>query len=185
MRTVTKLLMTMLLAFGLTTQASAKHHGGEHQGKHGFNPEHMIQKMTKKLSLNEQQASYLEQVVNKMAEHHADKQHGPMPISPEQAQSLLAKEAFDQAQALQLVEQHITVMRQHSSEMIPLVAQFTDSLNAEQREKLAKWYAKRGHKMSRHKGGKKGKRHHDNADMMYDDNGDDSNYSNYSNEKKQ
>lgn len=147
MTRLTRLIVTLLITLGLSSIAVAKHHAGEP----GLNNDRIMHKMSQKLDLSEDQSAQLQQVLDKMTDFHQSRAHARLPMSAENMQQLLSTDRFDQAKASQLVEQRIDEMRAHSAQMIPLIAQFTDSLEPQQRVKLSHWLEKKGNHVKRHR----------------------------------
>jgi Spy/CpxP family protein refolding chaperone len=126
-----KILLASLLS--IVTFGSVAAFSG---GQHCFNPEKraafMVKRMTHKLDLNETQVTHLKAVQQLMSQHHkAKKEQGRGELL-----SLLDAPELDQNQALSLLENRTEQIKQNAPEMIAAIADFTNSLSAEQRTEL-------------------------------------------------
>jgi len=101
----------------------------------GFNPEKraefMLKRVTSKLDLNEAQASNLKAVQTQFMQHRKEHQNGRTELV-----ALLDTPTLDQDKALSLVKQRSEMMKEKAPTMIALIADFTNSLNDEQRGEL-------------------------------------------------
>ena len=128
------LLASVLSMFTLGSIAAIANPGGF--GMHGAGSEKraefMIKRMTSKLDLNETQAEKLKAVQQQFAERRKamkNNQRGEF-------LALLDAPELNQTQALSLLENRGEQIRQNAPEMIAAIAEFTNSLNNDQREKL-------------------------------------------------
>lgn len=142
-------LISVVTLGGLVTYASAGKHCGERGGMHGKKAEFMIKRISSKLDLNDAQKQKLEAVKTTMMEQMKSHQEN----HPKQKiKELLSAPKLDQEKAVSMVNERSEKMKQAAPKMIATIAEFTDSLNAEQRAEMQKMMEKFGKHRGKHFG---------------------------------
>lgn len=121
-----------------------------HQQKDGFGPpdraEAMVEKVTKRLELNEFQKEKLERFAEAMNNMRQGRKEGRGQHRQE-LMGLLDTSTLDRGRAMELLDEKHRVFKQHMSELVNTFADFSDSLDAGQRAELKEILAQR---MERH-----------------------------------
>ncbi|HYP82655.1 Spy/CpxP family protein refolding chaperone [Variovorax sp.] len=112
----------------------------------------MIGKVADRLDLDATQRSKLDALAEKLhAQRMALRAAGGSGEPRAQVEALLAGPRFDQAAALRLVDEKTQALRAGSGELIAATAEFYDSLNAAQQQKVRDFVERRGRgRWSRH-----------------------------------
>ncbi|MEY4748772.1 MAG: hypothetical protein RIQ60_986 [Pseudomonadota bacterium] len=106
--------------------------------------QHMLDRATRELSLDDAQKQRLATVLDKMAAHRTAMMGKPGEDPRAKARALMAGSTFDRAGAQALVDQKAGAMRSAAPEMISAFGDFFDGLKPEQQQKLRAWMDKRG-----------------------------------------
>lgn len=139
MKRSSKIIIAILATIGISSAVYAK---GECAGNFEKRGEHMFNKVSKKLDLNETQQVNLtalqDKVKTKMQALHQNK--------TQRKETLLALlgDEFDQTQAMSLLKARSSKMNDNAPEMVAAFANFYDSLDATQQEKVRQFMSKRG-----------------------------------------
>ncbi len=130
MKKHTKIVLSGLTVVGLIV-AAASYAGGEYCRYGGG----ITERISQSLQLNEQQEEQLDIIALKMRkmkrEHHQKHQQGR-----KQLVALLDAEQLDQGKALALYQKKHREMEVKAPEIISVMAEFTDTLSAEQKQKI-------------------------------------------------
>jgi protein CpxP len=112
----------------------------------------MVEKVADRLELDATQRSKLDALAQKIhAQRMALRAAGGSGEPRAQVEALLAGPRFDQAGAQRLVDEKTQALRAGSSDLIAATAEFYDSLNAAQQQKVRDFIERRGHgRWSRH-----------------------------------
>lgn len=110
--------------------------GAEWQGR-------MVDRVAGKLDLNEAQKQKLSSLADKMREQRQALTAGGAGPRAEM-QKLVAGASFDKAGAQALIDEKIAAVRTKSPEVIAAMADFYDSLNPEQQQKVREFMQRRG-----------------------------------------
>jgi len=152
MKTSTKIIIATVTTFGIASGVFAF---GAHKFKNMSmhdKAEMINERVSSRLDLNETQETKLETLTDRMATlvQEAKNKSGNHKAM---ISSFINDQPLDQAAILEKINSKTSVINQHAPEMVGLLANFVDSLNAEQKEEIKEMMEKR---FSRH-----GK-HHDN-----------------------
>jgi len=141
-------IIITLAIFGILLLAGAaiakQHHqdGKNHSAR-------MMERISEQLNLNEQQQTKLSQFSDKWQAMRKEKRGGRKE-GRQELMSLLDSATLDRDKALTLLDERHQTFKHHMQGMVDSFAEFSDSLDATQREGLKEIFAKR---MKRHKGG--------------------------------
>ncbi len=132
----------LAVVLGVLTLGAFTAYAGSGHGcggwKHGGDPEKraafMEKRMTKKLDLNESQVAKLKTVQQIFIDFHKQRKEN----TRQELLSLLDAPELDQSKALSLLEDRGAQIRKTAPQMIAAIAEFTNSLSDEQREKMKK-----------------------------------------------
>jgi len=137
---IVALITVSLLVFG--GMAFAKYRGGcsSPDGRMGW----MAGRISSQLSLDAPQQERLSDLLNRFSGLRQD-----LRLTREQGRDeisrLISAPRLDRDQARSMLEQRQELLSQKGPEIIEAVAEFTDSLNPEQREQLVAWMNSRRH----------------------------------------
>jgi Spy/CpxP family protein refolding chaperone len=106
--------------------------------------QHMLDRATRELSLDEAQKQRLATLLDKMAAQRSAVMGGPQDDPRAKTRALLAGSTFDRAGAQALVDQKTGAMRSAAPELISAFGDFFDGLKPEQQQKVRVWMDKRG-----------------------------------------
>jgi len=102
----------------------------------GFGPEHRLEfvmkRFTNKLDLNAEQSEKLSLIKQQLMKRHQERHQNHRA----QLLALLDEPVLDQQKAFALLQNQMQQVKQNAPVMIAAMAEFTDSLNNEQRAKL-------------------------------------------------
>jgi len=135
MKTYTKIILTVVTTLGITGGALA-------YGIHSFGnmsmtdkAEMVNQKVTSKLSLNEEQKQKFSTLSKRMVTlvQQARSQSGDHKAM---LQGLISDQPLDQAALLERINLKTSMINQHAPEMVTLLANFVDSLDSDQKSDL-------------------------------------------------
>ncbi|SMN02342.1 hypothetical protein SPONN_871 [uncultured Candidatus Thioglobus sp.] len=138
---------------GFTGSAAVYYRHYDDDGFSDLLTRHLKKNLTKKLTLNETQKVELNQLTESLATtFKAGKKsfRALRTTGLNDILSLLEANKLDQEEALKMVQAHLATIESHAKEMISSAADFTDSLTAEQREKLKKIIERRVSKRRNH-----------------------------------
>lgn len=132
MKRQTKIILAAVTAVTIASTTVVMAGGG-----HGKMGDRMISKITKKLDLNEQQATALDSLHSELRETR-ELMRGNLGADGQTLGDLLGAETFDQGAALEMITTRTTALQAQGPELVAAAAQFLDGLNAEQKEELSK-----------------------------------------------
>ncbi len=138
----TKVILASLLSLGVVGGVAAMQ-GGEQCGWRGEKMGHMVERVSEKLELNEAQREKLEAVRNEMSDLR-DQHKNSRGERRTEMLSLLDADTLDRDRAFSIFEARHSEMQEAARGMIATMADFTDSLSAEQRAELKTMMAERG-----------------------------------------
>jgi len=121
-------------------------------GKGGFMSERMVSRISSKLDLNDAQKQNLETLKNVLVAQKAKKKETNTRAD---LISLLSAPVLDETKALSIMEEKVKERQAAAPAIVSAIANFTNSLNDEQRAKLVTMTEK----MSKRRGGKRGHGH--------------------------
>ncbi len=130
------LTTVMVLLFGIMSFANAAHHETAPDAapeKMGQMTGHMVEMMTAKLDLNEDQVSLLNALRDKIGEIHSAKSTNKTEAR-ETLLELMAAPTLDQKAMFNTVKSNSGDFEDIAKEYIPVLAAFTDSLSEDQKE---------------------------------------------------
>ncbi|MCB1876816.1 MAG: periplasmic heavy metal sensor [Chromatiales bacterium] len=133
------IVLALIGVVGAAGAAWAKHNG---YCSGGDRMQHIADRITRKLDLNEQQQAKLKALVDTAREMRGERQAGKAQMR-ERVDSLLAASALDREQVLALIGERQQVFAANKERLVNAFADFSDSLNAEQRGELAQMIGKR------------------------------------------
>ena len=146
MNTFTKVAIGVVATAGLVIGA------GAYAGKHfsdGMKGDFVIYKLEKELDLSTAQVDRLKNIQGYMkAKHESHDRAAGKAIMID----LLKAPQLDQAQVLTMMDEKMQSMRDQAPEMLGKVAEFTDSLNPEQRTELVEMVENFSGRMGKHRG---------------------------------
>lgn len=146
MNTFTKIAIGVVATAGLVIGAGA--YAGKHFS-HGMKGDFMIYKLEKELDLSTEQVDRLKNIQNyvktKREAHDHDAKKAKMI-------ELLKAPELNQAQVLSMLDEKMQSMRDQAPEILGKIADFTDSLNAEQRTELLEMIENFSGRMGKHRG---------------------------------
>lgn len=142
MKRNTKIIFAAIAAFTIGTATVAVAGGG-----HGHMGERIVNKITKKLDLNEQQVASLESLKLEISETR-ELMHGD--TNKQMLKDLIGADTFDQGAAMEMITKRTTAMQTQGPELVAATAQFLDGLNAEQKQEVRdlmdRWGSRKGHR---------------------------------------
>lgn len=130
-KTLIIVLVASVIVVLVGSVAWAKHRGYCRMG----GPERMVEHVTDRLDLNETQKGKLETFGQSLARLR-DQWRQKRREGKTELLSLLESPSLDRDKAAALLEQHHLAWRERGRELMDQFAEFSDSLSAEQREKL-------------------------------------------------
>jgi periplasmic protein CpxP/Spy len=134
MNTPTRYVVTLLGAVGIAMAVSACSHGYRHFQPGDYAVRH-IEKLGKKLDLNEAQTAKLNAVTDTMRKGR-ETMRGKHDERRQAALALLDQPKLDRQRALDLVQQTTRDINDQAPEMIAALGDFYDSLTPAQQQKL-------------------------------------------------
>jgi protein CpxP len=143
---------TLIGLFGATVALGALTACGHRYDHHGWNAspeEHarwrgkMLDRVASKLELNAEQKAKLTVAADKLHQHRTAVRGTTDPRA--EIQKLVAGEKFDRARAQTLVSEKTAAVAAASPEVIGALADFYDSLNAQQQAKVREFMERRRH----------------------------------------
>jgi len=140
-------LISVVTLGGLITYASPGEHFHKHGGMNEKKVEFIMNRISSKLDLNDVQKQNLlalKDTVKKQRE--LQKQANPR----EELMSLLSVPVLDETKVLTMLQERTKKLNEAAPSVVSAIANFTNSLSNEQREKI-KTFAK---KMAKHRGGR-------------------------------
>ena len=149
-RTLIGLFSASILVGGLTACGHRLHGFGanmsaeetaQYRGK-------MIERVSSKLDLNADQKQRLSVLADKLHEQRTALM-GQTKDPRAEVKALVAGDKFDRVRAQALVTEKTTVLQSKSPEVIAALADFYDSLNPAQQQKVRDFLAHRGHRFHR------------------------------------
>lgn len=115
----------------------------------------MVERITKKLDLNDNQVAALTQAREQMKQTGVSLR-GVLGLEPQAIASLIETETFDRAAALDLITQRTQAINDAAPGMVAVVGDFLDTLSAEQKSQLSERMQHRGKRgKHRHHGDRK------------------------------
>lgn len=136
---IVSLILVGLLAIGGVAYAKKKGFCDGPEGRANW----MVERVSEQLELDDTQRDRLEQLRDRllsMREQFADaRTQGRAAVA-----ELLAAPTLDQDRAQALIEQKTSFVSANSAELIAAFADFSDSLNEEQRATLLEWLERKG-----------------------------------------
>lgn len=148
-------LLSVVTLGGLITYASPSKHFGRHGGMSDKKIEFMINRVSSKLDLDaaqKQNLIALKDTIKKQRELH--KNQNPK----EELIKLLSVPVLDETKVLEMMETRTTQLHLAAPTVVTAIANFTNSLNDEQRAKIVKI----ANKFGKHRGRHFGKNHDEN-----------------------
>lgn len=144
-----KSILIVLFVLGIIGVAGAgwAKHNGYCQG--GDRLQHVSDRVTRKLDLNETQQGKLQALVETLREVRGDRGVRKTRLR-ERIDGLLSAETLDRGQALAFIEERQQEINTNKTRVVDAFADFSDSLSAQQRGALSELIAKRLEGRSRH-----------------------------------
>ncbi len=124
--------------------------GGSDDGDRTAWQARMIERVAGRLDLDTTQKQKLETLATTMREQRKAFMGSADPTPRTQMQALIAGSTFDRARAQSLLDEKIAAVRSQSPAVIAAMADFYDSLNAGQQQKVREFTEKRRHGWRRH-----------------------------------
>lgn len=131
MKRNTKIIVAALAVVGIASGTAIA------RGGHGGMGEHMVNRLSDRLELNEQQVGTLETLRVEIKET-SELVRGNSADDRQTLMDLVTAESFDQGQALEMITQRTTAMQTQAPELVAAAAGFLDGLDAEQKQELSK-----------------------------------------------
>lgn len=149
-RTLLGALTATVLVGGLAACAGNRHEYGANMGAEQYaqKRDKMVDKAASKLDLNEDQKKRLAVLGDKLFEQRTAL-IGQTTNPRAEMKALVAGEKFDAARAQALVNEKTTALQAKSPEVIAALADFYNSLNPVQQQKVRSYLEGRGHWFSR------------------------------------
>lgn len=149
-RTFKRVLATVLGIGVLTTGLAACGHRPWHDGPMSAEAmtemrAKMIARVSDKLDLNADQQKRLNTLADKLQEQRAALRGNATTDPRTQVQALIAGDKFDKARAQALVNEKTAAIQGKSPEVLAALADFYDSLNPAQQQKVRDFLNRRGH----------------------------------------
>lgn len=144
MNTLTKVAIAVVTTAGLIVGAGA--YAGK-QFANGMKGDFMIYKLEKELDLSTEQVDRLKNIQGYVKAKHEKRDHE---AGKAKLVEMLKSEQLDQAKVLSMMDEKMQSMRDQAPEMIGKIAEFTDSLSAEQRTELLEMINNFSGRMHRH-----------------------------------
>ncbi|MFK7891878.1 MAG: Spy/CpxP family protein refolding chaperone [Granulosicoccus sp.] len=130
MKRNTKIIIIALTVVGITSGTVAFARGG-----HGSMGDRMVERLTERLELNEQQVSALDTLRVEITETR-ELVRGNSGDDRQTLVDLVTAESFDQGRALEMITQRTSAMQTQAPELVAAAAGFLDGLDAEQKQEL-------------------------------------------------
>lgn len=144
MKRNTKVIIIAIAVVGITSGTVAIARGG-----HGNMGDHMVNRLTERLELNEQQVRALDALRVEITETR-ELVRGNSGDDRQTMIDLVTAESFDQGRALEMITQRTSAMQTQAPELVAAAAGFLDGLDAEQKQELNeimdRFGSRRGHR---------------------------------------
>ncbi len=142
-----KIALIALLSFGLVGGAVAygKHKMHEHEGHIA----HVVEHISDKLDLNDTQEQALDDLKNEIIAGK-EKMHSTKQAIRKEIMVLVTADTFDQERALAFVNKRPAIIEESAPAIIAALGSFMDSLDAEQKAKIAKFIERKAARHSHH-----------------------------------
>ena len=135
MKKSTKIILSSVLVFGMTSAVFAFGGGNHWKMDPNEKAEFVTERITKKLDLNEAQTQSLQVLADKMLEMMVEfKSHRSEQF--DLVEKALSEPALDQQEVLQMIQQKTQLINDKAPQAIASLAGFLDSLDADQKAKL-------------------------------------------------
>jgi len=131
MKRNTKIILSVIAASSIATGTFAFAGGG-----HGQMGERMVNRLSDRLELSEQQSNALSALQVELSETR-ELMRGDLNSDSQSLKELISAESFDQGAALEMITARTTAMQAQGPELVAATAVFLDGLNAEQKQELS------------------------------------------------
>lgn len=129
MKRNTKIVLAALAAVSITTGTLAMAGGGRMGDR-------MVDRLSERLELTEQQVSSLQVLQTEISETRQLMRSG-LDSDGQTLKNLIGAESFDQGAALEMITARTTAMQAQGPELVAAAAQFLDGLDVEQKQELS------------------------------------------------
>lgn len=146
MKKVTKIVIGTVASLGLLIGAGA--YAGKHFMK-GMKGDFMIYKLEKELDLSTEQVDRLKNIQSYAKAKHEAHDHK---AGKAKMIEMLKSPTLDQAEVMNMLNQKMQTIQDSAPEMISKIAEFTDSLDTEQRAEMLEMVEKFSGRMGHHRG---------------------------------
>jgi len=126
-------LLSVVTLGGLTAIAGPGHHG-KFGGMNAEKAEFIVNRISQKLELNEVQIQNLNTLKDTMLSLKAERKER----NPELIKAMLADPILDEATVLHMIQERSNRINQKAPQVVTALANFTNSLNEEQRAQVIK-----------------------------------------------
>ena len=138
-------LISLVTLGGLITYASPGESCGRHGGMNEKRAAFIVNRISDKLDLNDVQKQNLITLKNTLKAQKEKLKEGSQ---KEALMALLAADALDETKVLAMMDERITQFRSAAPTVVSAIADFTNSLNSEQRDAIRDF----AEKMQKHRG---------------------------------